>query len=206
MAALPSGMYVTGGQGGGGNFYPAGSERPAKRSCIDCHQSAKSVSNRRFLDCTEPLCCIKVREYAAAAGRSARTLSTWLCSLGAVLTRAVPRRSLCEFSLLGVAVGQGENIPPGAEGQYPVNRFCERCLVLNYNWTESVWQDGAFVCPPCKGLGKPKRCALRKACPCSPAADTSCLQLAEALSGCVCAGLGRLERKNLPLPLPLRDV
>jgi hypothetical protein len=60
-------------------------DRPAKKSCVDCHQSAKSVSNRTFLDCTEPLCCLKVRDRAPLRQRPQRLhsvhaaqLSRWL--------------------------------------------------------------------------------------------------------------------------------
>ena len=61
-------------------------------------------------------------------------------------------------------LAQGEDIPPGSERDYPANRFCERCLAHNYNYTEEDWRTD-FVCPRCKGLDNPnKRCALRIAC------------------------------------------
>ena len=36
-----------------------GSGRPPKLSCLDCHQSSKSMKNRKFVDCTDPKCCLK---------------------------------------------------------------------------------------------------------------------------------------------------
>ena len=55
-----------------------------------------------------------------------------------------------------------ENIPPGSEGDYPVNRFCDKCLIEQYKYTESERQRETFVCPRCKGLGNPKA-RLKKA-------------------------------------------
>ena len=52
------------------------------------------------------------------------------------------------------------DIKPGREGRYPVNRFCERCLVNNYKYVDADLQPKEkFVCPRCRGLENPnKRC------------------------------------------------
>ena len=34
-------------------------KRQPKLSCLDCHQSSKSMKNRTFVDCVDPTCCIK---------------------------------------------------------------------------------------------------------------------------------------------------
>jgi NMD protein affecting ribosome stability and mRNA decay len=53
--------------------------------------------------------------------------------------------------------GQDHTIPPGEEGDYQINRFCEQCLVKNYNYTAADYEKAVFVCPRCKGMNNPNK-------------------------------------------------
>ena len=121
--------------------------RPARLSCADCLQTAKTQRSLVFLDCTHPRCNMSVR--------------TRMSNGAKFLVHVQDVQNLCTDTVPGdVQDGEPDHGAPHRSGVYSSGRkrirMCTRCLEGQYNYTPRQLEADKFICPYCKGVGKGK--------------------------------------------------